>query len=69
MCAVDSVSGYPICGVLRAQLHVPGAMKNLIFTSIGEKPEPVFRDAINKEHRQEWTAHPLAQNGERVGIA
>lgn len=49
MCAVDSVSGYPIYGILRAQLHVPGSMKNLIFASIGEKPELVFRDAINND--------------------
>jgi hypothetical protein len=49
MCAVDSVSGYPIYGIVRAQLHVPGTMKNLIFASIGEKPELVFIDAINND--------------------
>lgn len=49
MCAVDSVSGYPVYDVVRAQHTVPGAMKNLIFASIGEKPELVFKDAINND--------------------
>jgi hypothetical protein len=49
MCAVESVSGYPIYGIVRARLHVPGTMKNLIFASIGEKPELVFIDAINND--------------------
>jgi len=44
MCAVDSVSGYTIYGNVRAQLHVPGTMKSLIFASIGEKLELVFID-------------------------
>lgn len=35
-------SGYAIYGVVRAQAGVAGAMKNLIFASIGEKPELVF---------------------------
>jgi hypothetical protein len=49
MCAVDSVSGYPVYGIVRLQPNVPGAMKNLIFASIGEKPELVFIDAINND--------------------
>ncbi|EMH2964406.1 LytR C-terminal domain-containing protein [Burkholderia multivorans] len=42
-------SGYAIYGVIRAQAGVAGAMKNLIFASIGEKPELVFRDAVNND--------------------
>lgn len=42
-------SGYAIYGVTRAQAGVAGAMKNLIFASIGEKPELVFRDAVNND--------------------
>lgn len=42
-------SGYAIYGVVRAQAGVAGAMKNLIFASIGEKPELVFRDAVNND--------------------
>lgn len=42
-------SGYAIYGVVRAQAGVAGAMKNLIFASIGEKPELVFRDALNND--------------------
>jgi hypothetical protein len=49
LCAVNSVSGYPVYGVVRTQLHVPGTMKNLIYASIGEKPELIFRDAINND--------------------
>jgi len=49
MCAVDSVSGYTIYGNVRAQLHVPGTMKSLIFASIGEKLELVFIDTINND--------------------
>jgi hypothetical protein len=49
MCAVDSESGYPIYGIVRTQFRVSGAMKNLIFASIGEKPELIFRDAINND--------------------
>ena len=48
-CAVDSVSGYPVYGIVRLQPNVPGAMKNLVFASIGEKPELVFIDAINND--------------------
>jgi hypothetical protein len=40
-------SGYPIYGVVRASDGVVGTMKNLIFASIGEKPELIFRDAVN----------------------
>jgi len=46
---VGSQSGYPIFGVVRAQAGVPGAMKNVIFASTGEKPELVFRDAVNND--------------------
>jgi AbiJ N-terminal domain 3 len=42
-------SGYAIYGVVRAQAGVAGAMKNLIFASTGEKPEIVFRDALNND--------------------
>lgn len=42
-------SGYAIYGVVRAQAGVDGAMKNLIFASTGEKPELVFRDALNND--------------------
>ncbi|PRG41446.1 hypothetical protein C6T68_05405 [Burkholderia multivorans] len=42
-------SGYAIYGVVRAQAGVAGTMKNLIFASIGEKPELVFRDAVNND--------------------
>lgn len=46
---VSSQSGYPIYGVVRAQSGVAGAMKNLIFASTGEKPELIFRDAVNND--------------------
>lgn len=42
-------SGYALYGVARAQTGVAGSMKNLIFASIGMKPELVFRDAINND--------------------
>lgn len=42
-------SGYAIYGVVRTQAGVAGMMKNLIFASIGEKPELVFRDAVNND--------------------
>lgn len=42
-------SGYAIYGVVRAQAGVTGEMKNLIFASIGEKPELIFRDAVNND--------------------
>ena len=42
-------SGYAIYGVVRAQPGVSGAMKNLIFASIGEKPELVISDALNND--------------------
>lgn len=42
-------SGYAIYGVVRAHAGVAGTMKNLIFASIGEKPELVFRDAVNND--------------------
>lgn len=42
-------SGYAIYGVVRAQAGVAGTMKNLIFASTGEKPEIVFRDALNND--------------------
>lgn len=45
----DVESGYAVYGVVRAQAGVAGTMKNLIFASIGEKPELLFRDAINND--------------------
>lgn len=42
-------SHYPIYGVVRVQAGVAGTMKNLIFASTGEKPELVFRDALNND--------------------
>lgn len=42
-------SGYAIYGVVRVQAGVAGTMKNLIFASVGEKPELVFRDAVNND--------------------
>lgn len=42
-------SGYAFYGVVRASTGVAGGMKNLIFASIGEKPELIFRDAINND--------------------
>nr|WP_199043720.1 hypothetical protein [Dyella sp. ASV24] len=42
-------STFPVYGVVRSQGGTVGAMKNLIFASIGEKPELVFRDAINND--------------------
>jgi len=42
-------SGYAIYGVVRIQAGVAGTMKNLIFASTGEKPELVFRDALNND--------------------
>lgn len=40
-------SGYPIFSVTDVSSSVAGEMKNLIFASVGQKPELVFRDAIN----------------------
>lgn len=42
-------SGYAIYSVVRAQGGVAGTTKNLIFASTGEKPELVFRDALNND--------------------
>ncbi|KVA27374.1 hypothetical protein WI44_25130 [Burkholderia cepacia] len=42
-------SQYPIYGVVRVHSGVAGTMKNLIFASTGEKPELVFRDALNND--------------------
>jgi AbiJ N-terminal domain 3 len=42
-------SGYAIYGIVRVQHGVSGAMKNLIFASTGEKPELIFRDAVNND--------------------
>ncbi|MFM0509274.1 AbiJ-related protein [Paraburkholderia sp. RL17-373-BIF-A] len=42
-------SGYAIYSVVRAQAGVSGALKNLIFASTGEKPELIFRDALNND--------------------
>jgi hypothetical protein len=43
------VSGYAIYSVVRAVASVAGKMKNLIFASIGEKPDLVIRDALNND--------------------
>lgn len=42
-------SGYPIYEVVKAMDGVQGPAKNLIFASIGPKPELVIRDAINND--------------------
>lgn len=42
-------SQYPIFSVVRTHAGVAGTMKNLIFASTGEKPELVFRDALNND--------------------
>lgn len=42
-------SQYPIYSVVRALAGVAGTMKNLIFASTGQKPELVFRDALNND--------------------
>lgn len=47
--ATSSESGYPIFEVVRATPGVKGAMKNLIFASIGLKPELIIRDALNND--------------------
>ncbi|MCR8958754.1 hypothetical protein M0765_013750 [Variovorax sp. S2] len=47
--AISSQSGYPIYGVVRAAPGVEGAMKNLIFASIGPKPELIIRDAVSND--------------------
>lgn len=46
---VGSESGYAVYGIVRALAGVSGQMKNLIFASIGEKPELVIRDAVNND--------------------
>lgn len=46
---IGAESGYAVYGVVRTQLGVAGEMKNLIFASTGEKPELVFRDAVNND--------------------
>lgn len=45
----SSDSGYPIYTVVEIRSKVHGAMKNIIFASVGEKPELVFKDAINND--------------------
>lgn len=46
---VTQISGRAVYGVRRRNAGVTGAPKNLIFASIGEKPELIFRDAINND--------------------
>lgn len=46
---VSSESGYAVYGIVRVLAGVTGEMKNLIFASIGEKPQLVFRDAVNND--------------------
>jgi hypothetical protein len=45
----DRVSGYPIYRVVRISNTVAGTPKNLIFASVGPKPEIGFADAINND--------------------
>ncbi len=45
--ACDELSGYPIYAIQQITSGVEGHPKNLIFASIGPKPEIVIRDAIN----------------------
>lgn len=47
--ATGAESGYTVYGVVPMKDGVSGVMKNLIFASIGEKPELVFRDAVNND--------------------
>jgi hypothetical protein len=42
-------SGYPVFSIVRATPGVAGAMKNLIFASIGAKPDIVIRDAVSND--------------------
>lgn len=42
-------SGYAVYSVVSGRAGVAGTMKNLIFASIGEKPELVIRDALNND--------------------
>lgn len=49
MQATSAQSGYPIFEVVRATPGVDGSMKNLIFASIGPKPELIIRDAVNND--------------------
>jgi hypothetical protein len=46
---VKQISGRPVYGVERIASGVVGSAKNLIFASTGEKPELIFRDAINND--------------------
>lgn len=46
---IGTESGYAVYGVVRSQSGVAGEMKNLIFASVGEKPQLVFRDAVNND--------------------
>lgn len=46
---IGSTSGYPIYRIQKIALGVGGSVKNIIFASIGEKPELIFRDAVNND--------------------
>jgi hypothetical protein len=46
---VGQQSGYSVYGIRRVDGGVTGTPKNLIFASIGEKPELILRDAINND--------------------
>lgn len=46
---ISSDSGYPVYAVVAVASRVAGEMKNLIFASVGQKPELVFVDAINND--------------------
>lgn len=45
----DQVSGRPVYGVRRLGSGVAGAVKNLIFASVGAKPELILRDAVSND--------------------
>lgn len=57
--ATAAESGYPIFEVVRATAGVRGPMKNLIFASIGAKPELVIRDAVSNDVEIVKNAHQV----------
>lgn len=57
--ATNAESGYPIFEVVRATAGVRGPMKNLIFASIGAKPELVIRDAVSNDVEIVKNAHQV----------
>lgn len=57
--ATSAQSGYPLFEVVRATAGVRGPMKNLIFASIGAKPELVIRDAVSNDVEIVKNAHQV----------